>query len=82
MFQFKLFSVLIKKLIKINSSSFQVCQKKKFTVGRVSLRDNGWKVVSEGKGDTASAKCKACRTVFKLPTMGKSILKDHSRGSK
>ena len=34
----------------------------------------------EVKGDTTSAKCKICRTVFKLSTMGKSPLKDHSDG--
>ena len=36
----------------------------------------------EVKGDTTSAKCKICRTVFKLSTMGKSPLKDHSDGKK
>ena len=45
------------------------------------LELNTW--LSEVKGDKASAKCKVCRTtVFKLSTMGKSALKDHSGGKK
>ena len=36
--------------------------------------------LSEVKGDTSSVKSKVCRTVFKLFTMGKSTLKDHSDG--
>ena len=38
--------------------------------------------LGEVKGDTTSAKCKVCRTVFKLSTMGNSALKDHSDGKK
>ena len=34
--------------------------------------------LSEVKGDTTSAKFRVSRTVFKLSTMGKSALKDHS----
>ena len=36
----------------------------------------------EVKGDTTSAKCEICKTVFKLSTLGKSALKDHSDGKK
>ena len=34
--------------------------------------------LNEFKGDATGAKCKICRTVFKLSTKSKSALKDHS----
>ena len=36
--------------------------------------------LNEVKRDTTSAKCKLCRTVFKLSAMSKSALMDHSDG--